>query len=296
MNVHNSVLASAWRGLVEDMRPVELSARLTLLALLFTHIGSWHIRPIVLLLAGYGLLAPGAYKSPLLWLSLAGLTGWRVLYDWPFADNHAYLLVYWCLALAIAMSVADTAKILAHHARWLICLVFILAVIQKWSTSNFVDGSFFTTLYLLDPRFEDLTVLLTPLTYTDIDAARSVMEADFRNITHTTLPFVVPDSLRVLAGFSTWWSLLEQTAVAISFLAPAGSWLYRRRDLFLILFCLTAYAVAPVPGFGWLLIAMAVSQSEGGRTRSVYLLSFALLAVYYYVPWANGLVTIFDAA
>lgn len=296
MNSHNPVFTSPWRGLVEDMQPLELAARLSLLALLFTHIGSWGIRPFVLLLAGYGLLAPGAWRSPLLWLALTGLTGWRVQVDWPLADNHAYLLVYWCLALSIAMTATDSAKILAHHARWLIGLVFVFAVIQKWSTANFVDGTFFATLYLLDPRFEDMTVLLTPLTYADIDSARQVMAADFRSVTHAVLPFAVPASLRAVASFSTWWSLLEQTAVALCFLAPAGSWLYQRRDLFLILFCLTAYAVAPVSGFGWLLIAMAVSQSSVGRVRAVYLLSFALLAVYYYMPWASGLVTLFDAA
>ena len=278
------------------MQPLELSARLTLLALLFTHIGSWHIRPLVLLLAGYGLLAPGGYRSPLLWLALAGLTGWRVMVDWPLADNHAYLLVYWSLALAIAMAVRDSAKSLAYQARWLIGLVFFIAVIQKWSTVNFVDGTFFSTIYLLDPRFEDLTVLLTPLTYDDIDAARQVMQTKYHIALYASLPFTVPTSLWILAGFSTWWSILEQSAVAITFLAPAGSWLYQRRDLFLILFCLTAYAVAPVAGFGWLLIAMAVSQCETGRTRSVYLLSFALLTIYYYMPWARGIVTLFGVA
>mgnify|MGYP007044780742 CR=1 FL=1 len=278
------------------MEPVELSARLTLLALLFTHIGSWHVRPLVLLLAGYGLLAPGALRSSLLWLALAALSGWRALEDWPLADKHAYLLAYWCLALSIAFFASDPAKVLSHQGRWLIGLVFLLAVVQKGSTPNFVDGTFFATLYLLDPRFEDLTVLLTSLGYADLDVARRMMESDFRVLTRTSLPFAIPGSLRAIAWFSTWWSLLEQAAVAIAFLAPAGSWLHGKRDFFLVLFCLTAYAVAPVPGFGWLLIAMAVSQCGSGRWRTMYLISFGMLALYYYVPWANILVSIFDAA
>ena len=277
------------------MDPVELSARLTLLALLFTHIGTWHVRPLILLLAGYGLLAPGAFRSPLLWLVLAGLSGWRDLADWPLADNHAYLLVYWCLSLSISFASTNTSRVIAHHAHWLIGLVFAFAVLQKLTTENFIDGTFFATLYLLDPRFEDIAVLLTPLSYLDIESARRVMESDLR-VTGSALPFVVPVSLRVLSWFSTWWSLLEQAAVALTFLAPINSWLYRKRDVFLILFCLTAYAVAPVPGFGWLLIAMAVSHCELARMRGMYLLSFALLAFYYYVPWASILIELFNAA
>lgn len=296
MNSYSPTQDSAWSGLIRGMDPNELAARLTLLALLFTQIGSWHIRPLVLLLAGYGLLAPGAFRSPVLWLALAGLTGWRVLADWPLADNHAYLLVYWCLALSISFSGPDTARIMAQQSRWLIGLVFAFAVIQKTTAENFVDGTFFATLYLLDPRFEDLTVLLTPLGYPDIEAARELMEADLRVVTRSSLPFEVPASLRLMSWFSTWWSLLEQAAVAITFLAPVSSWLYRKRDVFLILFCLTAYAVAPVPGFGWLLIAMAVSHCESARIRAIYLLSFAFLALYYYVPWASMLIKLFNAA
>ena len=276
------------------MDPAELAARLTLLTLLFTHIGSWHVRPLVLLLAGYGLLAPGALRSSLLWLALAALSGWRVLEDWPLADNHAYLLAYWCLALSIAFATSQPARMLPHQARWLIGLVFLLAVLQKGSTANFVDGTFFSTLYLLDPRFEDLTVLLTSLSYADLDAARQMMEADFRVLTRTSLPFLIPSSLRAVSWFSTWWSLLEQAAAAIAFLAPVGSWLHGKRDFFLVLFCLTAYAVAPVPGFGWLLIAMAISQCAAGRWRTLYLFSFGMLALYYYVPWASMLVNQFD--
>ena len=39
------------------------------------------------------------------------------------------------------------------------------------------------------------------------------------------LPLYIPDALRNLARFSTWRSLIEQSAVAITFLAPASTWL-----------------------------------------------------------------------
>ncbi len=276
------------------MEPVELAARLTLLTLLFSHVGDWSVRPMVLILAGFGLLAPGAFRSSSLWIGLALLTGWRAYSDWPLADNHAYLLAYWCLALAVSFMLRHSDKSVALNARYLIGLVFAFAAVQKGMTTNYTDGSFFTTLFLLDDRFEDLTVLLTSLTYQDIDDARGWLEsAQPGEGLSMAPPIALPQSLYLLSSFATWWNLLEQIAVGAAFLSPAGSWAYRYRDGFLLLFCVTAYAIAPVPSFGWLLISMAAGQCESDATRAKYLLVFGLLAIYYYVPWAGLLVDLF---
>jgi hypothetical protein len=56
------------------------------------------------------------------------LTGVRAVADWPMADNHAYLLCYWCLALAIAMWLRDLDS-LARNARLLIGLTFAFAAL-----------------------------------------------------------------------------------------------------------------------------------------------------------------------
>lgn len=69
MTVAN-VNENTWMRLLYEMSALELAAKLTLLALLFTHIGAWSVRPAILVLAAYGLLAPGAWRSALLWLFL----------------------------------------------------------------------------------------------------------------------------------------------------------------------------------------------------------------------------------
>jgi hypothetical protein len=58
--------------------------------------------------------------------------------------------------------------------------------------------------------------------------------------------------------------------------------LSRFRDLFLVVFCVTTYSVATVDGFGWLLIAMGVSQSGEGRkaVRFLYIGAFLLIIFY----------------
>lgn len=268
----------------------ELGARLTCLTLLFSPVGDWYIRPIVMCLSGAGLLFAHWWRSRWLWSALALLTITRALVDWPLADNHAYLLGYWCLALAIAVWLDDFTG-LARNARWLIGLAFALAAWQKWTSPDYGNDVFFLTTFLLDDRFEDFVVLLTSLTYEQIDLARDYLEGDYRTDTPGPLPFQLPGSMLLLARLSTLWNLFEQTLVALAFLLPPGSWLGRLRDSILLLFCFTTYAVAPVVSFGWLLLAMGITQAESSvRLRIVYLTVFAALAFYYEVPWAGLLV------
>jgi hypothetical protein len=275
---------ASWSG-------AELAARLSFLTLLFAPVGDWYIWPAVMCLAAAGLLFRDLWRSPWLWTLLTLLTALRVILDWPLADNHAYLLAYWCLAFAVAGWLDDFTS-LARNARLLIGLTFAFAVWQKWTSPDYLNDVFFLTTFLVDDRFEDFVVLLTSVSYEQIDAAREYLEGDYRvGPPVSPLPFELPPSLLLLARASTLWNLLEQTLVAAAFLAPPSSWLGRLRDPFLLLFCFTIYAVAPVPSFGWLLIAMGVAQT-GQRVspRVWYLVAFGALAFYYEVPWAALLV------
>jgi len=84
------------------MERSDLALRMLLVALLLAPVGDRWLRPLVVALAAFGLLAPSAVGSAGLWLALAALAALRVALDWPMSDNHAYLLAYWCLAAAIA--------------------------------------------------------------------------------------------------------------------------------------------------------------------------------------------------
>jgi hypothetical protein len=218
----------------------------------------------------------------------------RAVLDWPLADNHAYLLAYWCTALAIGNWTGDPIA-LSRNARLLIGLTFAFAALQKWTSPSYVNDVFFLTTFLLDDRFEDLVVLLTSINYEQIDAAREYLRADYRRgPPGGDLPFDLPLSFLLLARVSTWWNLLDQALVAAAFLAPPASRLGRVRDPILLLFCFVTYAAAPVASFGWLLLSMGVTQSERASTvRYGYLAAFVVLLVYYEVPWAEVLVDSF---
>ena len=273
-----------------EASPAALAAWLSCVLLLLSPVGDWRIRPLVLALAVLGLLWREGWRSPALWWALALLTGARVLLDWPLADNHAYLLVYWCLALALGVR---EPALLARNARLLIGLCFALAAWQKWSSADYRNDVFFLTTFLLDERFENLAVL-SGLSYEQIDLAREYLEADPR-LPSRAFPFELPLGLWLMARFSTVWNLAEQSLVALSFLVPPGSRLRRLRDPILLVFCLCTYAIAPVVGFGWILLAMGVAQAEvSHRLRRAYLATFVVLIFYGEVPWSGLLVDLFN--
>ena len=277
--------------------PWELAAKLTLLALLLSPVGNWFIRPFTLGLSVMGLLIPGLWRSPSLWVALALLTGIRFYIDWPSADNHAYLLSYWCLAFAVSAWLGNR-EVLFSNARYLVALTFGFAALQKWISPDYLNGVFFLITFFLDERFEEFVVLFSSVTFEQIDIAREYLEGDYRSApAPDSLPFVIPGSMWWLAILSTAWNLFEQTLIAIAFLVPKDSRLGRIRDPLLLLFCFTIYAVVPVVSFGWLILAMGIAQSDGksATLRYWYTGAFFALIFFYEVPWAEVLNTAISA-
>jgi hypothetical protein len=273
------------------MDPVDLALRLTLLDLLLCPVGDWRVRPFVLGLAAAGLLIPTLLRRPSLWLGLAFLTGLRVLIDWPLSDNHAYLLGYWCLAVWLALLSEDPRPCLALNGRLLIGWAFAFATVWKLVLSpDYLDGTFFRVTMLTDGRFEGFAQLVGGLTLDQLAALRDFVEQ------HVDGPlFAMSDAPSEPARFltlthaMTLWTIAIEAAVALAFLWPVERGISHLRNVFLITFCATTYAVATVEGFGWLLISAAVAQCplERSRTRLVYVAIFGLLLFYREVPWAS---------
>jgi hypothetical protein len=280
-------------GLVRALRrlgsldPMDLALRLTLLDLLLRPVGPWWIRPILLALAACGLLVPDWCRKRWLWVAIAALTAARVVVDWPLADNHAYLLAYWCLAIALSRFVRDDATQLAWNARVLLGLAFGFATLWKLALSgSFLDGTFMRVTLLVDPRFEAWTQLVTGLDLQTIESSRAWL------LRHAEAPqaaraLALPDRFHAVALAMTAWTLAIEAAVAAAFLWPRGGLAARLRDGLLVTFCVTTYAVATVDGFGWLLTAMGVAQCASPRRRLAYVAGFLLILFYREVPWAE---------
>jgi hypothetical protein len=273
---------------------LDVTLRLTAIALLLKPMGPWYARPAMLSLALLALLAPRVLRSPWTWLALSVLIAVRIAADWPLADNHIYLLAYWCLAAGLALRTPVSAVSLARSSRWLLGGAFACAVLWKAVVSaDYVDGRFFRVTFLTDPRFTDAALLVGGLTAEDLahdQQALAALPEGAERLAPETI--IEPVRLRRLAGLSTWGVLGLEAMVALAMLLPLGPFTSARHAL-LLAFCGVTYTFAPVPGFGWLLIVMGLAQA-GPRAiwlRTLYVAAFLFVLFSAEIPWASLLRT-----
>src|SRR5262245_21882968 len=231
-------------------------------------------------------------RAPATWFALSGLLAARIVWDWPIPDNHLYLLVYWCLALALALGSTDCQRILGVSSKLLIGLVFLMAVAWKaWLSPDFLDGRFFRVTLLMDPRFEDSIKLIAGLSHEQIEGNRDYLEPPDPSKNGRAVPKLVePPQFRRFVAFITWGTLITETLVAASWLLSL-IWRLTIRHPLLLMFCASTYAFAPVAGFGWLLLTMGlVSCSRDQRFWcGAYIAAWILVLLYAEVPWAQVL-------
>ncbi len=282
---------------IANLDVVALALRLTVLALMLRPIGDWMLRPTILGLAASVLIFPSLLLNPKLWGTLTALTGLRVAVEWQLADNHAYLLCYWCLAVTLALVSRDPRACLALNGRLLIGWAFAFATLWKLLSPDYLDGRFFRVTLLIDPRFAGFAQLaggLAPEQFEDL----SVFVRQHIDVPSLDLPQppVEPQRFRWLAWMLTWWTVGIEGITAAAFLWPVDRGISRLRHILLLVFCATTYAVATVAGFGWLLLAMGVAQCDVRYHLfpSWYLLAFGLILLYRDLPWAEWLLRFFS--
>jgi hypothetical protein len=271
-----------------SLDPMDVALRLTALDLLLRPVGGPHLRPLFVGIAAVLLLVPRGAPARAGWAALAALAAVRLVADWPLADNHAYLLAYWCLAVTLSLGDPEPRDALAVNARRLVGLAFAFAVLWKAALSpEFADGTFLRVTLLADPRLGALAPLATGLAPDELPTWRDWISG---HAIVSEPPGPLPARLRVVAGLATAWTLALEAAVAAAFLARGPRWLARARDALLLAFCATTYAVLPVKGFGWLLLAMGAAQSppERRRWRAAYAATFAWVGLWAALHGARG--------
>lgn len=269
---------------------LELPLRLSLVHLLLRPMGPWPVRAAMLGLAAAGLVSRRVLVAPLTWMVLALLVTARLVAEWPLPDNHIYLLAYWCAAVSIGLAIPDAGASLARSSRLLIGLAFVCAVVWKAGLSeDYRDGRFFRVTLLTDERFADTARLVGGLSPAQLDENRRFLTPPPAGAELLQPPRLVePPRLRAFAWAATWCGLALEALVAAAFLLPAR--LGRGRHAVLLAFCAVTYAVAPVAGFGWLLLVMGLATAEPTDRLLVraYVAAFLLVLVYSEVPWAGA--------
>jgi hypothetical protein len=285
-------LRNIWRELAAMPR-ADLALRLLLVALLFQPVGQSWLRPLFVAVAALGLLSARALQGPALWIALTAMAVARLVSGWPNQDNHAFLLVWWLLAAALATLAGEASRdgILAWNGRKLVGLAFLFATLWKLVLSpDFIDGRFFRVSLVDDSRFEDFTRLAAELDADQLNALRELVREhqDGLFVARPDLP-APPARLFAVADLLTVSTLALEAAVAVAFLAPLAGWVSRTRHLLLAFFCATTYALAPVAGFGWLLLSLGVAQceQEKARTRLAYLVAFLVVLFATRWPWLD---------
>jgi len=264
--------------------------RLTLIDLLLRPMGPWFVRALLLLISTLGLIVPVVLRSPLTWLATFLLIALRIVLDWPLADNHIYLLAYWTLALAIALTSREAAVAAGTSARWLLGLAFTFAVIWKGLLSpEYRDGRFFTVTLLTDDRFADAVMLFGGLSEADLVENRKYLQPLPEGAAWFDKFLKQPPAFRTLVAASTWGTLAFEAAVALTCLLPLPAAWQGLRHAVLLAFCVATYSFAPVAGFGWLLVVMglALCRPEQRRLRAAYVAVYCLVLLYSEVPWAG---------
>ena len=228
--------------------------------------------------------------NPWIWMIFGGFGAYAVFSDYIGTDNHKWLYMYWIFALSIAFfhsKLSDQQKIIALNARFFIVAAMGFSVFWKFMAQNweFVNGAFMEYTFLSDDRFGTLLgwIGIAPEVYEPW--YDMTLDFEFRNGFQES--FAVPRKVSLLATLTTWWILFSEAAVALFFALGAY---YKKVDilahLFLMIFIVSTYLIAPVMGFGTMLCVLGLALSLARFPRTLlpygYLLCLMVLAFYDY--------------
>jgi hypothetical protein len=267
---------------------IEQAAFLTLPLLMLYVEERWYVKIPVVVLSLAGLLFSPLRKNAFFWFALVCFTTSGLYYNWATADNHKYLITYWCLAIFfVCLSASENT--LKTSARYLIGLAFFFAVIWKFITPDFINGDFFEYTFLFDERFSGKLKLFGALAPDAVDfnlLARDALTAYDSRLYEVDL--LTNQQWSVWVKGVVWWTVALEGLIALCFLLPSRSRLARLGDVCLILFLLSTYLIAPVIGFGSIIATMGIIQCDVSRwkTRLAYILALLLLQLYR-LPWTS---------
>ena len=234
------------------------------LIMLLLHVQGFPAVPIQAM-AVAGLLYRPLSRRPAFWLTIAlVLAVGRLPFSWYSLVNHHYLMIYWLVALGLGLLSSRPERVLAVSARTMLGLVFLFATLWKLISPDFLAGSFFEFTLLTDARFEVVASTIGGVPGGGSDANLSALAAWWDpGVEPAAVRFESGSNIGWIARVMSLWGVLLEGCLAVLFLVPwRSAGVARMREPALLLFVVTTYPFAPVIGFAWLLLAMALVQSE----------------------------------
>jgi hypothetical protein len=266
---------------------LQLLPYLTFLSLVVAAWGFVTTYALVLLLCLLGMCFRPLIHRQAYWFALASIVSLGNYLTWYSADNHKYLMAYWCVALGCVHAVPQERRshVLTINARLLLGLCMAFATGYKVLTPSYIDGSFFRYRLLSDKRFKYVACHPGNVPLQTWRENRREEDKLVQGYIYgqpvDTVQLIDSPRLRILALGMTWWALVIEGGLALLFLWPGERPALWRHRLLLLFVC-TTYAIAPVIGFGWLLVLLGIAQvpESSRRLRAAYLGAFLLIPAY----------------
>lgn len=269
-----------------------LVLRLTLFLLLLYGSSTALLDVALKVICGLMLLSPSLITNQRMWVIICGLVWWVNATNWLWIDNHQILISYWCLVCSLAVSSKNPDGILAWNGQIMIGLTFLFATIWKIIAREYWNGAFLHYIFLVEDRVEGVATFVGGLSADALPQNR-LLESIFRQFPQALEGVTLSSShrLELFTLFASYWTLLIEGSIAISFLVGLVFIFFPFRDWLLILFIGTTYFLLPVLGFAYILIIMGLAQCppQDRLTRIAYLFIFGLLQLTR-LPWSNFLV------
>jgi hypothetical protein len=277
----------AFLGLMQQPKSL-LILRLTALLVLL-HVDEFELAKLLphlpqKILCGSMLLFPKLLTNKVMWLTLATVMVVHNIRYWFVLFNHEYLMTYWCLVCALAVWSEAPERVMGWNAKLTIGLCFFFSVVWKVLSNEYFDGSFLHLTFLLDRRLEMGAFLFGGLTPQILQGNREAFATLQAVDPSAEVTLATTALLSALSVVLSYWTLLIEGAIAISFCLPQPRWLYRNRDGLLILFLVTTYLLIPVIGFAALLALMGFAQCCANRSKVTYLVLFLLVPIWTTLP------------
>lgn len=271
-----------------DYNIFDVATGMTLALLLFattTEELLWYLRLSIYILVVAAIIYRPLTRNALYWFAITLILCVGLVKNWQFKDNHSFLIMYWCLAIGASLITVRAPGSLAHNARLLIGWCFLFAVISRFLSPDFLDGTFFHYALLEDVRMELIAKYVGNMPESMLQQNKT-MHAAFMAYENPQAGLEILGNARVawLAKAITWWVIIIETAIAIIFLWPQTERTAKWRDGLLLAFMFGTYILIPIVHYGWVLIAMGVAQSHPKYSivRFLYGSLFILLLVYRY--------------
>ncbi len=233
------------------------------------------------LIALVGLIVPGMARNRWFWLVLFGFfVVSPIARPWLQLDNHNWLQVYWLAAIALSRWAVHPDATLRLAARLLVGFAFLFATLWKLISPEFATGAFFDFTVSTDRRLGDVAATFG-LQDEGLTGSNQRLITAWRRPLEQPLPeaFVVSPAIAAITPFLAWATIFLEGAVAVTFLAPLRERWRWLRDAAVLAFVATTYPLAPVTGFGLLILSMAVIVSEQPRRRRTVLYVAAFVFV-----------------